>query len=65
MEDVKQKKVCGLHFKPEDFEFNVLGMKRAALLNTAIPSIFTFPYDDKHPGMSATSTAKHIYLEVR
>ena len=64
MEAVKQKKVCSLHFKenPEDFEFNVLGMKRAALLNTAIPSIFTFPYDDEPPGMSATSSATRICL---
>jgi hypothetical protein len=61
MEAVKQKKVCSVHFKPEDFKVNVLGMKRDALLNTAIPSIFAFPYNDEQPGMSATS----ICLEVR
>ena len=63
LEAVKQRKVCSLHFKPEDFEFNVLRKKRAALLNSAIPSIFTFPGDDEQP--SGTSRTKPICLEVR
>ena len=61
MEALKKQKVCSLHFKPEDF--NVPGfMQRAALLNTAIPSIFTFPEHDKQPG---TISAEGICLEVR
>ena len=63
LEAVKQQKVCSLHFKPEDFKYNVRGRKRAALLNSAIPSIFTFPGDDDQP--SGTSRAKPIILEVR
>ena len=65
MEGIKLKKVCSFHFKPEDFKLNVLGTKRAALLNTAIPSVFTVPYDDEQPGMSTTSSAKRMCLEVR
>jgi hypothetical protein len=34
-------------------------------LNTAIPSVFTVPYDDEQPGMSTTSSAKRMCLEVR
>ncbi|CAL8387750.1 unnamed protein product [Boreogadus saida] len=64
MEGITQKKVCSFHFKPEDFELNVLGTKRVALLNTAIPSVFTVPYDDEQPGMSTTSSAKRMCLEA-
>jgi hypothetical protein len=60
MEAVKQK-VCSLHFKPDDFEFIVLGKKRAALLNTAIPPIFPFPYDDELHGVAANGSAKRIF----
>ncbi|XP_059914317.1 zinc finger and BTB domain-containing protein 17-like isoform X2 [Gadus macrocephalus] len=65
IEAIKQQKVCSIHFKPEDFEFNALGMKRAALLNTAIPSIFTFPDQDEQPGTSGTSGGKRICLKTR
>ncbi|CAL8398064.1 unnamed protein product [Boreogadus saida] len=65
MEGITQKKVCSFHFKPEDFELNVLGTKRVALLNTAIPSVFTVPYDDEQPGMSTTSSAKRMCLEEK
>ncbi|XP_048089709.1 NACHT, LRR and PYD domains-containing protein 3-like isoform X1 [Alosa alosa] len=47
-----------LHFKPEDFEPNPLGVKRPALVKTAIPSIFTLPDDvDEQSGTSGTSSA--------
>ncbi|CAL8319692.1 unnamed protein product [Arctogadus glacialis] len=65
IEAIKQQKVCSIHFKPEDFEFNALGMKRAALLNTAIPSIFTFPDQDEQPGTSGTSGGKRICLKTK
>ncbi|CAL8388703.1 unnamed protein product [Boreogadus saida] len=64
MEAVKPKKVCSLHFKQEDFEFIVLGKKRAALLNTAFPPIFPFPYDDELHGVAANGSAKRICLET-
>ncbi|KAK0137975.1 hypothetical protein N1851_025783 [Merluccius polli] len=63
MEALKHLRVCSLHFKPEDFERNVLGMKRDALLKTAIPSKFTILDDDEQPGTSGTSGAKRICLE--
>ncbi|XP_039541085.1 uncharacterized protein LOC120488418 isoform X2 [Pimephales promelas] len=65
MEDLKNKKVCSLHFKKEDFELNVLGMKRVALLNTAIPSVFTFPEDEDQPEASGSSSAKRTRLETQ
>ncbi|XP_060915066.1 zinc finger MYM-type protein 4-like isoform X1 [Labrus mixtus] len=43
MKQLKNHRVCSLHFKQEDFELNVLGMRKTALKDTAIPSIFTFP----------------------
>lgn len=64
-EYLKKLKVCSLHFKKEDFQLNVLGMKRVALLDSAIPSVFTFPEDDEQPGPSGLSSAKRIRLEVR
>ena len=52
-EDLMGKRVCSLHFNKEDFELNVLGMKRTALKDTAIPSVFTFPEEgDEQPGPS-------------
>uniref|UniRef100_A0A8C4FDB7 THAP domain-containing protein 1 n=1 Tax=Dicentrarchus labrax TaxID=13489 RepID=A0A8C4FDB7_DICLA len=65
MENLKSLRICSLCFKNEDFELNVLGMKKIALLDTAIPSVFTFPDDAKQPGTSAPSSAKRIRLEVR
>ncbi len=51
METLKTHRICSLHFKQEDFEVNVLGIKRIALKEIAIPSIFTFnPVpDDEQP----------------
>uniref|UniRef100_A0A3Q3L5G3 THAP domain-containing protein 1 n=1 Tax=Labrus bergylta TaxID=56723 RepID=A0A3Q3L5G3_9LABR len=43
MKQLKNHRICSLHFKQEDFELNVLGMRKTALKDTAIPSIFTFP----------------------
>ncbi|XP_035863125.1 THAP domain-containing protein 1 A-like [Sander lucioperca] len=60
MEKMKNLRVCSRHFKLEDYEPNVLGMKRIALKDTAIPSIFTFP-DDEQPGPSGS---KRIRLET-
>ncbi|XP_031135672.1 THAP domain-containing protein 5-like [Sander lucioperca] len=59
MENLKNQRVCSHHFKQEDYEPNVLGMKRTTLKDTAIPSIFTFP-DDEQPG---PSVSKRIRLE--
>ncbi|KAM4527778.1 uncharacterized protein PAE49_024480 isoform 1-T2 [Odontesthes bonariensis] len=63
IEALKNLTVCSLHFKPEDFEPNPLGVKRPALVKTAIPSIL--PDDvDEQPGTSGTaSSAKRICLE--
>ncbi|XP_067284038.1 THAP domain-containing protein 5-like isoform X1 [Pseudorasbora parva] len=47
VEKHKKKKVCSRHFKKEDYEPNVLGMKKVTLKDTAIPSIFTFPEDEE------------------
>nr|XP_055053060.1 uncharacterized protein LOC129438330 [Misgurnus anguillicaudatus] len=63
-EYLKKLKVCSLHFKKEDFQLNVLGMKRVALLDSAIPSVFTLPEDDEQPGPSGLSSAKRIRLET-
>ncbi|CAM4568707.1 unnamed protein product [Leuciscus chuanchicus] len=60
LENLKNQRVCSRHFKQEDYEPNVLGMKRTTLKDTAIPSIFTFP-DDEQPGPSGT---KRIRLET-
>ena len=62
IEAVKNQTVCSLHFKPEDFEPNPLGVKRPALVKTAIPSTFIIPNDDNE--QTATSS-KRICLEVR
>ncbi|XP_039667284.1 THAP domain-containing protein 1 A-like [Perca fluviatilis] len=51
MGNLKNLRVCSRHFKLEDYEPNVLGMKRITLKDTAIPSIFTFP-EDEQPGPS-------------
>ncbi|XP_065114772.1 uncharacterized protein [Paramisgurnus dabryanus] len=56
--NLKHMTVCSLHFKPEDWELNVLGMKRNALKDTAIPSIFTFP-DDGQPRPSDIKRIRH------
>ncbi|XP_051985367.1 uncharacterized protein LOC127645746 [Xyrauchen texanus] len=60
MENLKTRRICSRHFKQEDYEPNVLRMKRTTLKDTAIPSIFTFP-DDEQPGPSGT---KRIRLET-
>ncbi|XP_048112186.1 zinc finger protein 84-like isoform X2 [Alosa alosa] len=65
MKDLKNKMVCSLHFKKEHFELNVLGMKRVALLDTAIPSVFTFPNDCEQRATSGTSSAKGKVSDVR
>nr|XP_055068376.1 peroxynitrite isomerase THAP4-like [Misgurnus anguillicaudatus] len=59
MGNLKTRRICSRHFKEEDYEPNVLGMKRTTLKDTAIPSIFTFP-DDEQPGPSGI---KRIRLE--
>ncbi len=62
MEKLKTQRICILHFKLEDFDLNVLGIKRTARKETAYLPIFTFnPVpDDEQPGPS-----KRIRLEVR
>ncbi|XP_073713017.1 uncharacterized protein [Misgurnus anguillicaudatus] len=59
MGNLKTRRICSRHFKEEDYEPNVLAMKRTTLKDTAIPSIFTFP-DDEQPGPSGI---KRIRLE--
>lgn len=61
IENLKKCRICSLHFKHEDYEPNILAMKRTILKDTAIPSIFTFP-EDEQPGPSGT---KRIRLEAR
>lgn len=39
LDKLRIRRICSLHFRPEDFELNVLGMKRAALKETAVPSV--------------------------
>jgi len=61
LENLKTRRICSRHFKQEDYEPNVLRMRRTTLKDTAVPSIFTFP-DDDQPGPSGT---KRIRREVR
>ncbi|XP_073720268.1 uncharacterized protein [Misgurnus anguillicaudatus] len=56
---LKNLTVCSRHFKLDDWELNVLGMKRTALKDTAIPSIFTFP-DDEQPRPSDIKHIRHM-----
>ncbi|XP_039520203.1 THAP domain-containing protein 5-like isoform X1 [Pimephales promelas] len=53
LENLKTRRICSRHFKQEDYEPNVLRMRRTTLKDTAVPSIFTFP-DDDQPGPSGT-----------
>ncbi|XP_063063868.1 zinc finger protein 436-like [Engraulis encrasicolus] len=64
IEALKNLTVCSLHFKPEDFEPNPLGVKRPALVKTAVPSILPDEVDEQ-PGTSGTAcSAKRICLEL-
>lgn len=67
LDKLRIQRICSLHFKPEDFELNVLGMKRAALRETAVPSVLLdlVTQRQERPGPSArTPVDKRSRAEV-
>ena len=68
IEMIKGKTICSLHFKLEDYDRNLFGMKRDALKQTSVPFVFTvgpFPDDEQASASNAPPAAKRTHLQVR
>ena len=65
---IQFKVLFSVHFKLEDYDRNLFGMRRDALKQTSVPSVFTvgpFPDDKQASASNAPPAAKRTRLQVR
>ena len=58
---IKGKTICSLHFKLEDYDFNIFGMMRPTLKPTAVLSALWAPDDQQAGGVSPPAAKRTAY----